>query len=123
MNQPKTINDVQAVLTTLRNSSGSRRKFPKEVWDSIIHLTKTQSIEQVCRQLQLQPAYLKRKMQQLQKVSSQTAEMDFQEIAFPIQNFHSADTVVVELSSDSGLRAKIQGSSSCLNYITSLFKG
>jgi hypothetical protein len=121
MNQLETINDIYAVLTTLRKCSGSRRKFPKELWDSIINLTKTYSIQQVCRQLQLQPAYLKRKMQELQNASSQT--MDFQEIAFPTKGFHSTDIVVVELSSNSGLKAKIQGSSSCLHYIASLFKG
>jgi hypothetical protein len=121
MNQLETLKDIHATLTALRMQPGSRRKFPKEVWDSILHLTKIHPIKEVCRQLQLQPAYLRRKMQQFQKNCSEN--IDFQEISFPIQGFHPTDAVIIELSSDSGLKAKIQGSSSCLNYIVSLFRG
>ena len=59
-------------------------------------------------------SYLKRKIHQ----SQQSSSLDFQEIS--IQNQHS-DAVVIELESNSGLRANIQDPVSCLSYLQSFF--
>lgn len=117
-NQPKTLEEIHAVLKTLRETPGSRRRFPKKLWNSILELAKSHSHKEICRQLEIHPAYLKRKMQ-----NSSPKNIDFQEIFFDPQKGHLADAIVIELISKSGLKAKIQGSSSCLSYLSSLFEG
>ena len=119
--QPKTLDEVQAILKTLRSNRGFRRKFPKEIWNSIIQLTKVHSFPEICQRLGIQPAYLKRKMQRSQEHIPNS--VDFQEISCNIQGLHQADTVIIELMSHSGLRARIQGSATCLNCLSSLFGG
>jgi hypothetical protein len=118
--EPKTLEEIHAVLKTLRETPGSRRRFPKKLWNSILELAKSHSHKEICRQLEIQPVYLKRKMQKSQ--NSSPKNIDFQEIFFESQKGH-ANTVVIELISKSGLKAKIQGSSSCLSCLSSLFEG
>ena len=120
-NQPKTLEEIHTTLKTLRGSPSFRNRFPKKLWDSIIELTKVLPFQELCRQLEIQPAYLKRKMQQSQNIPLDT--IDFQEISYGIQGTHFTDVVVIELISDSGLRARIQGPSTCLNCLPSLFGG
>ncbi len=120
-NQPKTLEEIHTTLKTLRGSPSFRNRFPKKLWDSIIELTKVLPFQELCRQLEIQPAYLKRKMQQSQNIPLDT--IDFQEISYGIQGTHFTDVVVIELISDSGLRARIQGPSTCLNCLSSLFGG
>lgn len=105
-NQSKTLEEIQATLATLRESPGFRNRFPKQLWDSIIELAKVLPLQEICRQLEIQPAYLKHKIQQSKTVLSDT--VDFQEISHSIQNPHLNSNVVIELISASGLRAKIQ---------------
>jgi hypothetical protein len=112
--QSDTLEDVHATLTSLRQEVTGRRKFPKELWNSIIRLTKIYSVAEVCRHLEINPAYLKRKIHQ----SQQSPSLDFEEISIQSPNL---DIVVIELNSNSGLRAKIQGPVSCLGYLQSLF--
>jgi transposase-like protein len=112
--QSDTIEEIHATLTRLRKDVTGRRKFPKELWNSIISLTKIYSVAEVCRRLEINPAYLKRKIHQLQESPS----LDFQEISIQSPN---SDTVLIELDSNSGLRAKIQGPVSCLCYLQSFF--
>lgn len=119
--QPKTLEEIHAILATLRESSSFRNKFPKKIWNSIIELTKTLPLQEVCRRLNIQPAYLKRKIQQLQNTHSET--IDFQEVSFGTHETLPTDDVVIELISISGLKARIQGPSTCLTYLTSLFGG
>jgi hypothetical protein len=117
MNQRiQTLEEIFVALTELRSKSESRRKFPNELWMAIIHWAQVQSIEEVCNRLKINPIYLKRKMRQLQGNA-----LDFQEICFREQVLQSG-RVVIELLSNHGLKAKIEGDSSCLNYLVSLFK-
>jgi hypothetical protein len=118
--QQKSLEEVQASLKALRENPNFRNRFPKKIWDSIINLTKALPLQDVCRQLEIQPAYLKRKIQQSQKAPSDA--IDFKEVLCGVQG-PQLDTVVIELMSDSGLRARIQGPSTCLNCLSSLFGG
>jgi len=111
-----TIEEVQVALEMLRSNPGTRRKFPKQIWDSIIRLTQMYSIKEICRRLNIDRAYLSRKIPQSRNVE----QVDFQEISLHSQNVRS--DVVIELFSVSGLRAKIQGPSSCLTCLQSLFR-
>ena len=110
------LEEIKDILTSLRQGATSKRKFPKELWDSVIHLTHIHSFEEVCQYLQISPVYLKRKMSQSQKSTS----IDFQEISMPATS--PVDVVVIELNSNSGLRARIQGPLSCLDNLYILFK-
>ena len=109
--------EIQATLTQLRQDPMTRRRFPKELWESIISLTQVYPIAKVCNRLNINPVYLKRKMHQSQK----PIQLDFQEISQHIKEV-CPDTIVIELSSDSGLKARVQGPLSCLNCLQSLFK-
>jgi transposase-like protein len=111
------IEKIRSSLDQLRQDPNTRRKFPRELWASIIHLTKTYPVEEVCRRLQIHPVYLKRKIHQ-----SKEPALEFREIVMPaVQS--APDTVTIELRSADGLQAKIQGPSSCLNYLSKLFRG
>ncbi len=115
----ETLEEIQAFLTHLRSDTKSRRKFPKEVWESIIRLSKEYSVEEICEHLEIQPAYLKQKLRKFQESQS---EVEFREVSCQSQSIHSCN-VTIELVANSGLRAKIQGSISCLNCLPSLFRG
>jgi len=110
-----TIEEIKATLDQLRQDPNTQRKFPKELWISIIQLTKIHPIVEVCRLLQIKPIYLKRKIHQYQEPTVQ-----FQEVIMP-EVFSASDSVTVEIKSIDGLQAKIQGPSSCLNYLCKLF--
>lgn len=119
-NQPKTLEEIHAALKALRAGYGSRRRFPKQIWDSILELAQNYPHQKICHQLEINPAYLKRK---IQKSENSSAILDFQEVFCEPQGRHLADAVVIELISKSGLKARIQGSSSCLSCLSSLFGG
>lgn len=118
--QPKTLEEIRAALKTLRERPRSRRRFPKQLWDSIFELTKIYSQQEICHQLEIHPVYLKRK---IQKSQNSQKRLDFQEVFCDPRGGHLIDAVVIELTSKSGLKARIQGSSSCLSYLSSLFGG
>lgn len=111
------IEKIRSAIDQLRQDPNTRRKFPRELWTSIIHLTKTYPVEEVCRRLQIHPVYLKRKIRQFKETA-----LEFREIVMPaVQS--ASDVVIIELRSANGLQAKIRGPFSCLNYISTLFKG
>ena len=56
--QSDSLEEIHATLTSLRQEVTGRRKFPKELWNSIIRLTKIYSITEICQRLELSPAYL-----------------------------------------------------------------
>ena len=108
--------DVESTITRLRQQSTTRQRFPQDVWDAIIQLTKTYSVREVALRLNISPSYLKQKIQESHKSSS----LDFREISSPVQE--RSNIVYVELASDCGVRAKIQGPPSCLNFLITLFR-
>ncbi|MGA8163967.1 MAG: hypothetical protein WB791_02955 [Waddliaceae bacterium] len=115
MNDPEnTLEEILEILTLFRSQNETKRKFPKDTWDSIIRLTQVLPLNKVCTRLKINPSYLK------QKIRQSTETLDFQEL--PIQN-SCFDTVLIELSTKSELKAKIQGPSSCLNFLLPLFEG
>lgn len=114
--QISSLEEIHATLERLRTES-TRKKFPKELWDAIIRLTQVHSIQEICKKLKFNPAYLKLKIRQSQDSST----IDFQEISPPLHVAH-LDIISIELSLNSGLKAKIQGPLSCLSYLQSLFK-
>lgn len=120
-NKLNTLEDVHALLKTLREKPRSRRRFPKQLWDSILELAKIYPHQEICRRLEIHPAYLKRKIQKSQNTSPKS--LGFQEVFCELKREHLADAVVIELISKSGLKARIQGSSSCLSYLSLLFGG
>ena len=110
------IKEIRSSLDQLRQDPNTRRKFPKELWTSIIQLTKIYPVEELCRQLQINSVYLKRKIHQ-----SKEPTLEFREIVMPIAQ-SASDTVTIELRAADGLQAKIQGPSSCLNCLSQLFR-
>jgi len=110
------IEEIRSTLDRLRQDPSTQRKFPRELWSSIIQLTKIYPIEEVCRRLRIDPVYLQHKMDQ-----SQEQALEFREIVAPATSSVS-DRVTIELSSDIGLRATIQGPLSCLNCLHKLFE-
>ena len=114
----RSIEEVRSKLDKIRQNPCTRHKFPKELWISIIQLTKTHSTREVCRELQMNHTHLERKIHQLKKPAQ--SELEFREISMPIIQL-ALDTVTIELKSADGMQAKIQGSSSCLNYLIQLF--
>ena len=110
-----TIEEIRSILDRLRQDPKTQRNFPLEIWTSIIQLTKIYPIEEVCRRLQINPIYLKRKIRQPKE-----SALEFREIIMPASQATS-DIVTIELKSVNGLQAKIQGPSSCLNYLNILF--
>jgi hypothetical protein len=115
----ETLEEIHAFLTHIRSDTKLKHRFPMEVWESIMRLTKTYSIKEISDRLEIQQTYLKRKLNEFQKPKS---EIEFQEVTYSKQDFHSSN-VTIELLAGSGLRATIQGPLSCLNYLPILFKG
>jgi hypothetical protein len=108
------IEEIRKTLVLLRQNPTTKKRFPSETWDAIIQLTKTHSHEEICRQLQIAPGLLKRKIQQ------RTASIEFHEISL---NNISTEAVTIELISKNGIQAKIQGPLSCLNCLQQLLRG
>lgn len=109
------IEEIQSTLDRLRQDPKTQRRFPQALWDCIIQQTKIYPVEEVCRRLQINPVYLKRKIHQ-----SKESPLEFREIVMPPAQLAS-DTVTIELKNADGLQAKIQGPCSCLNYLSQLF--
>lgn len=105
------IEDICAALVRLRQNPSTKKRFPREIWDAIVRLTKTHSHTKLCQRLQLDPGLLKRRVKQ------RMASMEFHEIS--IQNI-SQESVVIELIAKNGMQAKIQGPLSCLNCLQQL---
>jgi len=108
---PDPIEAVHAILVRLRQNPTTKKKFPSETWDAIIQLTKTHSYKEVCRRLQIHSSLLKSKIRQ------STVSMEFREIS--LQNIPT-ESVIIELISKNGMKAKIQGPLSCLNCLQQL---
>ena len=49
------IEEIRSTLDRLRQDPKTQRNFPWELWTSIIQLTKIHPVEEVCRQLQINP--------------------------------------------------------------------
>ena len=112
-----TLEEIRSTLDRLRQDPKTRRHFPRELWTSIIQLTKIYPVEEGCLRLQINPIYLKRKIHQ-----SKDPVLEFREIVMPAAQ-PASDIVTIELKSANGLQAKIQGPFSCLTYLTQLFRG
>jgi hypothetical protein len=110
-----TIEEIQSNLKQLRKNTKTQRRFPQKLWDSIIQLAKIYPLNDICHQLAIHPAYLKRKIQQ-----SKENELEFRELTFstPLSSTH---VVTIQLSSNTGLNATIQGPISCLDCLHKLF--
>jgi len=117
--QTTLLKDVSIKLTELRSDSRTSRKFPKELWDSVISLTNIYSIKEVCQHLKISPIYLKRKMN---STETQFQHLDFQELPNPAPKENYSNAVIIELSFPNGLKAKIQGPLSCCHSLYSLLK-
>ena len=113
--QNSSLEEIFSILKGLRQEAKTKRKFPIALWEAIIRFTESRPVDEVCDYLQINPVYLKRKMLQLRKPGI----IDFHEVA--IQDMLPT-TVIIELHSNSGLKAKIQGPISCLNCLNQLFR-
>jgi hypothetical protein len=110
-----TVEKIRSALDQLRRNPQTKRRFPKELWDSIIQLTRNHSFVDICSQLDINPIYLKQKIRQ-----SKDDQLEFQEVTFAAP-MTSNNEVKIELISTSGLTAMIQGPISCLNCLYTLF--
>jgi len=109
------LDDLRSILTRLRQDPKTRRKFPKDLWESIIRLTETHPIEEICQYLKINPSYLKNKIRKYHEPTSP----EFHEIS--MQDSYSG-IIVIELNSNCGLSARIQGPLACLSCLNSLFR-
>ena len=73
-----TIEEIRTTLDRLRQDPQTRRRFPKELWDSIVQLTRSYSFNTICSQLDISPAYLKQKVRKVRE-----EEVEFHELSFP----------------------------------------
>ena len=112
------IEEIRSTLTQLRQDPKTQRKFPRELWDSIVQLAKTHPIEELSRQLQINSVYLKKKLR-----APKEQALEFREISMPPGIQLVSDAVTIELSMPSGLKAKIQGPVACMNNLFKLFGG
>jgi hypothetical protein len=108
------IEEIRKTLVLLRQNPTTKRRFPSETWDVIIQLTKTYSHEEICQRLQISSALLKR------KIGQRKAPMEFHEVS--LKNI-SPEAVTIELISQNGIQAKVQGPLSCLNCLQQILKG
>lgn len=108
-----TLDQLAITLDALRQNPLTRRRYPKEFWDSIFQLTKIHSLNDICRRLRFDPVYVKTKM----KYSKQE-QLDFCELPSPPD---SSAAVFIELAHGS-LNAKIRGPVSCIDHISALFR-
>ena len=113
--QDDPFHEIETTLIRLRQQTKTRQRFPKEVWDAITQLTRIYSVREVSLRLNISPSYLNRKIQG----SHETSSLDFSEVSSPIQE--CSNMVYIEITSDSGVRAKIQGHPSCLSFLSTLF--
>ena len=111
------IDDIRSHLDQVRQNPKTRFKFPRELWDSIVQLTKTHSVEELCHLLDIKLSYLKYKVHQ-----SKEQNLEFRELSVAASQVN-LETVIIELSSSKGMKAKIQGPVSCLNYLCKFFGG
>lgn len=109
------IEEIRLTLTQLRQNPNTKRRFPREFWDAIIQLTKCHPIKEICRQLQINPAYLKDKMREFKE-----EVLEFREITVQ-GSLPLTDTITIELSTTAGLKAKIQGPIACMDSLCKLF--
>ena len=112
-----TIEDIRSTLTQLRQNPKTQRNFPQKLWESIVQLTEIYSVEDLCCKLLINPTYLKKKIRESKKQA-----LEFREVLMPMPQPVS-DTVTIELSTSSGLNAKIQGPIACLDNLYKLFGG
>lgn len=111
MNQPvKTLEEIAATLETLRRNPTTRRRFPKAFWDSIVQLTESRPLKEICESLHLDPALVKRKIA--------TKRIDFCEVSLS----PPPSSVTIELKCDR-FSAKIQGPISCIDRLSVLLGG
>jgi len=112
--------EVLSSLTRVRQDLKKGGRFPNEIWDSILQLTKFHPIEEVARKTDLDLSYLRYKLILLQAPAKKDPKsLDFYEVnSFPLPSAH----ILIELTSSSGLKAKIQGPSSCLSCLEKLFR-
>jgi hypothetical protein len=108
-----TLDQLAISLDALRQNPMTRRRFPKEFWDSIFQLAKTHSLNDICHRLHLDPAYVKAKTSH-----SQQEQLSFCELSLPPD---SSASVFIELACGS-LNAKIRGPVSCIDHISALFR-
>ncbi len=112
MKQPvKTLEEIAATLETLRRTPATRRRFPKGFWESVIHLTESRSLKEICESLHLDPALVKRKIA--------AKRIDFCEVSFSPP---PSSSVTIELNCDR-FSAKIHGPISCIDRLSALLRG
>ena len=75
-----TIEEIRSILDRLRQDPKTQRKFPRELWTSIIQLTKFYPFEEICLRLQINPIYLKRKIIHLEEQRSNFVRLSCQQL-------------------------------------------
>lgn len=110
----KTLEQVHAELIQVRLDPSKRKKFPEELWNSIVQLTERHSEKDICAHLAISRALLSKKI-----ARKNHSKLEFREIH--LQD-HFSSPVTIELSSPMGVSAKIQGPPSCLQLLLTLFK-
>jgi hypothetical protein len=105
--------EVKRMLNQVRQQTKTKQKFPQEIWDRIISLVNSHSIQEVSSRLNISQSYLRHKIRS-------NAPIEFKEISFPQI---CSDFISIEISSNRGITAKINGPASCLGYLTPLLRG
>ena len=119
-----TLDEIRSALTLLRQNPKTQRRFPRPLWASIVRLTKTIPVTTLCQELHICPANLRHWTEQL-RGSNEESAMSFHELRIadlsPVTI--SAPTIIVDVTSPSGVQMRIQGPSSLLEHLYPLFRG
>ena len=89
------------------------KAFPKEIWKKTFSLINQIPIEEICRAIKIPPCHFRKKMKSFGDILEKGS--DFVEIK--TKNPISPDLITIELETPTGFKAKIQGSSFCLNQV------
>jgi hypothetical protein len=110
------LDQIRQTLTQLRQDPKTQRRFPRSIWESIVELSKTLPANVLCQELHISPDNLRTWMKRIQEPET----LSFQEIS---TRDMSPQPVIVEITTPSGLQARVQCHPSCLCLLYPILRG
>ena len=111
-NHTPSLKITQDKLRQARLEPSHRKRFPKQLWKDIYSLSREIPVEILSKELQLNPSFLKRKIQE----NYEPEDPEFKEVFLEPPETH----IVIEISRGE-LKARIEGPLCCIDSLKSLF--